>query len=59
MIAAMAAIKELFAPKPAPLSLLRGIGMNLVNHAGPVKNKLITQALGIKDNLPSMAYKVE
>lgn len=57
MIAAMAAIKEIFAPKPAPVALLRGLGMNLLNNISPLKSKLIMQALGIKDNLPSMAYK--
>jgi 2-octaprenylphenol hydroxylase len=57
MIAAMAAIKEAFAPKPAPLALLRGLGMNLLNNISPIKSKLIMEALGIKDNLPSMAYK--
>ncbi|MBU2893147.1 UbiH/UbiF/VisC/COQ6 family ubiquinone biosynthesis hydroxylase [Colwellia sp. D2M02] len=59
MIAAMAAIKEMFAPKPAPLALIRGLGMNILNHVAPVKNTFISQALGIKDNLPSMAYKIQ
>jgi len=57
MIAAMAAIKEAFLPKPAPIALLRGLGMNLLNNITPIKSTLITQALGIKNNLPSMAYK--
>jgi 2-octaprenylphenol hydroxylase len=57
MIAAMATIKEAFSPKPAPIALLRGLGMNILNNIAPIKSKLIMQALGLKENLPSMAYK--
>lgn len=57
MIAAMAAIKETFTPQRMPMKLLRGIGMNLLNHFSPIKKQLISQALGIKTGLPELAYK--
>ena len=57
MIAAMAAIKKTFEPQQSPLKLLRGVGMNLLNNVGPAKNQLIGQALGIKPNLPALAYQ--
>lgn len=57
MIAAMASIKQAFAPQQAPLQLLRGLGMNLLNNFSPVKKKLIAQALGIKKDLPELAYQ--
>jgi 2-octaprenylphenol hydroxylase len=57
MISAMAAIKKTFEPQQSPLKLLRGVGMNLLNNFRPAKNQLIGQALGIKPNLPSLAYQ--
>ena len=57
MIASMAAIKQVFSPQVKPISLLRGIGMTLLNQIPPIKRQLINQALGIKANLPALAYK--
>jgi len=57
MIAAMASIKQAFTPQPAPLQLLRGLGMNLLNNFPPAKKQLIAQALGIKADLPELAYQ--
>lgn len=57
MIAAMAGIKQAFAVQPAPIQLLRGVGMNMINHFSPIKNRLIAQALGIKADLPELAYQ--
>jgi len=57
MIASMAAIKQTFTPQAAPIKLLRGIGMNLLNNISPIKKQLISQALGIKADLPVLAYK--
>ncbi|MBU2869425.1 FAD-dependent monooxygenase [Colwellia sp. E2M01] len=56
MIAAMAGIKQAFTPQQSPIKLLRGVGMNLINNLAPAKNKLIAQALGIKTDLPALAY---
>ncbi len=57
MIASMAAIKQAFTPQAKPITLLRGIGMNLLNNFSPIKKQLISQALGIKADLPELAYK--
>lgn len=57
MIAAMAGIKQAFTPQQSPIKLLRGIGMNMINNFSPVKKRLITQALGVKADLPELAYK--
>jgi 2-octaprenylphenol hydroxylase len=57
MIAAMAGIKQAFTPQQAPLQLLRGLGMNLLNNFSPVKKQLIAQALGTKADLPELAYQ--
>lgn len=57
MITAMAGIKQAFAVQPAPIQLLRGIGMNMINNFSPIKNRLIAQALGIKADLPELAYQ--
>ncbi|WP_057830726.1 UbiH/UbiF/VisC/COQ6 family ubiquinone biosynthesis hydroxylase [Colwellia sp. TT2012] len=56
MIAAMAGIKQAFAPQQSAFKLLRGIGMNLINNFSPAKHLLITQALGLKADLPDLAY---
>jgi len=57
MITAMAGIKQAFEPQQSPIKLLRGVGMNILNHFGPAKNRLIAQALGIKEDLPELAYQ--
>lgn len=55
MVAAMEAIKQLFAPQHTVLKVLRGMGMGLFDHLSPLKNLLMRQALGIKDHLPTLA----
>ncbi len=55
MIAAMEAIKQTFTPQQAPIKLLRGLGMSLLDKATPVKRQLIRQALGFKGQLPELA----
>ncbi|MEI6893809.1 MAG: FAD-dependent monooxygenase [Colwellia sp.] len=57
MIAAMAGIKQVFTPQQSPIKLLRGMGMNIINHFAPAKKHLICQALGIKADLPALAYR--
>lgn len=57
MISAMAGIKQAFSPQQAPIKLLRGIGMNMLNHFAPAKQQLIKQALGLKQDLPRLAYR--
>lgn len=57
MIAAMAGIKQAFTPQQSPVKLLRGVGMNILNNFPPAKKRLIAQALGIKADLPELAYQ--
>lgn len=57
MIGAMEAIKQAFSLGQSPLSLLRGIGMNLIDNFKPAKKRLIEQALGLKTELPDLARK--
>ncbi|WP_019026779.1 UbiH/UbiF/VisC/COQ6 family ubiquinone biosynthesis hydroxylase [Colwellia piezophila] len=57
MITAMAGIKQAFSPQQSPIKLLRGIGMNILNNFAPAKHRLIAQALGLKADLPELAYK--
>jgi len=57
MIAAMEAIKQAFSPQYPFITLLRGIGMSLLNHVSPIKKILIDQALGLRKNLPELATK--
>jgi 2-octaprenylphenol hydroxylase len=55
MIAAMEAIKQTFSINQNGFTLLRGIGMNLLDTVKPVKKIMIEQALGLKSDLPSLA----
>ncbi len=57
MITAMAGIKQAFAVQQSPIKLLRGVGMNILNNFAPAKKRLIAQALGIKADLPVLAYQ--
>lgn len=54
MISAMEGIKQAFTPQQEPLKFLRGMGMTLVNNVPLIKQHLIKQALGQKDNLPEL-----
>lgn len=51
MIAAMEAIKQTFSINQSAFSLLRGIGMSVLNNFKPAKKVLIAQALGLKSDL--------
>lgn len=48
MIAAMEAIKQTFSIQQSGFTLLRGIGMSLLNHIKPAKRMMIERALGLK-----------
>lgn len=48
MLAAMEAIKRLFAGAHPAQKLLRGIGMQLLGHCAPLKSELIAQAMGVR-----------
>lgn len=55
MIAAMEAIKQAFTPQHAPVKLIRGLGMSLLNKFSPIKTLMVNQALGYKGELPQLA----
>lgn len=55
MIAAMEAIKQTFSVNQSGFTLLRGLGMSLLDNFKPAKKILIEQALGLKSELPELA----
>jgi 2-octaprenylphenol hydroxylase len=57
MLAAMDGFKRLFSNDFGPLKLIRNAGLNLADHMGPVKNRLIKQAMGLAGELPKLARK--
>lgn len=58
MIAAMESIKQVFTPQQKLTQIVRGLGMGLFDNIAPIKNTLMKQALGLKDDLPDLAvYK--
>jgi 2-polyprenylphenol 6-hydroxylase len=59
MIVAMEAIKQTFTPQKAPVKILRGIGMSIINQVKPIKNVMIKQALGFKSHLPDLSKMVD
>ncbi len=59
MATAMESIKQVFTPQNPVTQLVRGLGMNLFDNVKPVKQLMAKQALGMKDNLPSLAIVQE
>ncbi|MBL4909465.1 MAG: FAD-dependent monooxygenase [Alteromonadaceae bacterium] len=64
MIAAMAAIKNIFSEQPfklpsTPVKLIRGLGLSLIDNFSPVKHLMIKQALGFKTHLPELAKALD
>lgn len=55
MIAAMESIKQIFTPQNPITQVVRGLGMTLFDNIKPVKQLMVKQALGMKENLPSLA----
>ncbi len=47
MMSAMEGFKRLFGEQALPLRVLRGIGMQLADRAGPVKQELMRRAMGL------------
>jgi 2-octaprenylphenol hydroxylase len=59
MATAMESIKQVFTPQNPVTQLVRGLGMNLFDNVKSVKQLMAKQALGMKDNLPSLAIVQE
>jgi 2-octaprenylphenol hydroxylase len=49
MMAAMEGLKQLFGRDELPLRWLRNQGMNWLNQLAPLKNRLATEAMGLRD----------
>jgi 2-octaprenylphenol hydroxylase len=46
-MAAMEGFKRLFGAQNSTLRLIRNYGLSAINGLGPIKNKLIKQAMGL------------
>ncbi len=53
--ALMDGFKRLFGTGSVPISLLRGLGMNLTDFAAPLKRPIMRLAMGLQGDLPAMA----
>ena len=55
MLGVMDGFKRLFGNPLPPVRLLRNIGLNLTNAAGPLKNLIARRAMGLEGDLPRLA----
>ena len=55
MMYSMSGFKNLFSNERAELSLLRNLGLNLVNKLSPVKHRFMRHAMGLDGDLPELA----
>jgi 2-octaprenylphenol hydroxylase len=55
MLGVMDGFKRLFGTSLPPVRLLRNIGLNLTDAAGPLKNLIARRAMGLEGDLPRLA----
>ena len=55
MLGIMDGFKRLFGNSLPPVRLLRNLGLNLANAAGPLKNAIARRAMGLEGDLPKLA----
>jgi 2-polyprenylphenol 6-hydroxylase len=55
MMFSMSGFKNLFSNDQTELSVVRNLGLNLVNGTGPVKNKFMRHAMGLEGDVPEIA----
>ena len=55
MLGVMDGFKRLFGSSLPPVRLLRNVGLNLTDAAGPLKNLIARQAMGLAGDLPRLA----
>lgn len=55
MMAVMDGFKRLFGATLPPVRLLRNLGLNLTDAAGPLKNQIARRAMGLAGDLPRLA----
>lgn len=57
MSAGMEGFRRLFAEQPPLVRLVRSLGMNLADRCGPIKQHLIHRAMGLSQDVPSLAKR--
>lgn len=55
MMGVMDGFKRLFGATPPPVRLLRNLGLNLTDAAGPLKHRIARRAMGLDGDLPRLA----
>ncbi len=55
MMASMSGFKKLFGNSQPGFSLIRNVGLNVVDQLGFAKQKIMRQALGLEGDLPEVA----
>ena len=55
MMFSMSGFKNLFSNDRAELSMLRNLGLSLVNRLPPVKHRIMRHAMGLEGDLPELA----
>ncbi|MEM5528794.1 UbiH/UbiF/VisC/COQ6 family ubiquinone biosynthesis hydroxylase [Gammaproteobacteria bacterium AS21] len=55
MSASMQAFKWLFEPQNSAVTIARNVGMHLFNKVTPIKQHIVTQAMGLSGDLPKLA----
>lgn len=58
MLGIMDGFKRLFGTPLSPVRLLRNTGLNLADAAGPLKNWIARQAMGLEGDLPRLARTI-
>ncbi len=58
MLGVMDGFKRLFGNALPPVRLLRNLGLNLTEAAGPIKNEIARRAMGLAGDLPRLAREV-
>jgi len=53
MSAVMEGFRRLFAPQPAPIEWARSVGMRLFNRVEPIKQHIMSEAMGLSGDLPT------
>lgn len=55
VMASMEGFQRLFGQTALPLRMLRGLGLSVVDHALPLKQRIVRQAMGLEGDLPALA----
>ncbi len=58
MMFGMSGFKNLFSNEQTELSVIRNMGLNMVNSLGPIKHKFMRHAMGLEGDLPELAKTI-